>query len=203
MREAFANYRESLLPARRVLLDRFEFKDIAIKVVGVGSVGTVCAVILLMADNRDPLFLQVKEARASVLEAYAGNSAYTNHGQRVVAGHQLMQTVSDIFLGWSASKAGRHFYVRQLKDVKIKFPVEQFGSSEMLVFAHWCGQALAHSHARSGQPALISGYLGKSATFDESLAAFSFAYADQNEKDYAALKKAARAGKLKVLVERE
>ena len=203
VREAFANYRESLIPSRRTLLDRFEFKDIAIKVVGVGSVGTVCGVILLMAAEKDPLFLQVKEARASVLEAYAGKSVYPNHGERVVNGHQLMQTVSDIFLGWTAGKLGRHYYFRQLKDVKIKFAVEQFGTPEMLLFAEWCGHALAHSHARSGEPAVISGYLGKGGTFDESLAQFSVAYADQTEKDHAALKKAARTGHLKVLIERE
>jgi uncharacterized protein (DUF2252 family) len=203
VRDAFAKYRETLLPARRVLLDRYEFKDIAIKVVGVGSVGTLCAVILLMSGHNDPLFLQVKEARPSVLEAYAGKSVYPNHGQRVVNGHQLMQTASDIFLGWSKGKFGRHYYVRQLKDVKIKFAVERFGEAEMLQFAEWCGQAMAHSHARSGDSALISGYLGKSDSFDEALAAFSVAYADQTERDHAVLKKAARSGRLDVLVERE
>ena len=201
--DAFARYRASLPPARRVLLDRFHLKDIAIKVVGVGSVGTRCAVMLLMAGEKDPLFLQVKEARGSVLEAYAGRSVFANQGQRVVTGQQLMQSVSDIFLGWTATKAGNHFYVRQLKDVKIKFAVEQFGSAEMLQFADWCGNSLALSHARSGEPSVITGYLGKGDSFDQAIATFSAAYADQTERDHDALKKAARKGRLKVLIERE
>ena len=117
----------------------------AIKVVGVGSVGTVCSIALLMASEKDPLFLQVKEARPSVLEAYAGKSLYANHGQRVVVGHRLMQSASDIFLGWTQGKDGRHFYVRQLRDVKIKFAVEEFGPAKMLQFADWCG---GHAGAR-------------------------------------------------------
>jgi uncharacterized protein (DUF2252 family) len=203
MRDAFTRYRVSLPPARRVLLDRFQLKDIAIKVVGVGSVGTRCAVVLLMAGKKDPLFLQVKEARASVLEAYAGKSVFANHGQRVVTGHQLMQSVSDIFLGWTADETGKHFYVRQLRDVKIKFPVERFGSAEMLRFADWCGNSLALSHARSAEPNLITGYLGKGDRFDQAIATFSAAYADQTERDHEALKRAARKGRLKVLIERE
>lgn len=114
-----------------------------------------------------------------------------------------MQSVSDIFLGWTESKAGKHFYIRQLKDVKIKFAVEQFGSVEMQPFAEWCGNSLALSHARSGEPNLISGYLGKGDTFDEAIATFSAAYADQTERDHEALKKAARKGRLKALMERE
>ena len=124
VREGFARYRDTLADDRRVILDRFEFKDIAIKVVGVGSVGTYCAVILLMAAENDPLFLQLKEARASVLEAYAGKSAYSNHGQRVVMGHRLMQSASDIFLGWTEGREGRQFYIRQLRDAKMKPMVE-------------------------------------------------------------------------------
>ena len=128
VREGFARYRDTLADDRRTLLDRFELKDIAIKVVGVGSVGTTCAVILLMAGERDPLFLQLKEARASVLEAYAGKSAYSNHGQRVVIGHRLMQSASDIFLGWTVGRGGRQFYIRQLRDAKIKPMVETFNA---------------------------------------------------------------------------
>jgi uncharacterized protein (DUF2252 family) len=202
IREGFASYRESLSEDRRVLLDRFEFKDIAVKVVGVGSVGTTCAVMLMMAGENDPLFLQLKEARASVLEAYAGKSAYSNHGQRVVMGHRLMQSASDIFLGWTVGRGGRHFYIRQLRDAKIKPMVETFNAADMGLFAEWCGRSLARSHARSGDAAVISGYLGKSDTFDKAVADFSTAYADQTERDHAALKKAARAKKLDVIVER-
>jgi len=202
IREGFARYRDTLAEDRRVVLDRFELKDIAIKVVGVGSVGTACAVILLMAGERDPLFLQVKEARASVLEAFAGKSAYSNHGQRVVMGHRLMQSASDIFLGWSEGRGGRQFYVRQLRDAKIKPLVETFDADYMAAFAQFCGHSLARSHARSGDAAVISGYLGESDTFDKAIADFSAAYADQTERDHAALKKAARNGRLKVLIEK-
>ena len=186
-----------MTPAHRALLDRYEIKDAAIKVVGVGSVGTACFVLLLMAGGGDPLILQVKEARASVLEAYAGASVYSNHGERVVNGHRLMQPASDIFLGWTEGREGRHFYVRQLRDVKIKPAVETFGTAEMTFFAQWCGWSLALSHARSGDAAVISGYLGKSDVFDEAVAAFSVAYADQNEKDHAMLKRAIQEGKIR------
>ena len=199
--EAFDQYRETLTPAHRMLLDRYDIKDAAVKVVGVGSVGTACFVLLLMAGGGEPLILQVKEARASVLEAYAGKSVYPNHGQRVVNGHRLMQPASDIFLGWTEGRLGRHFYVRQLRDVKIKPAVETFGTAEMTLFAQFCGHSLALSHARSGDPAVISGYLGKSDVFDEAIAAFSVAYADQNEQDHAALKRAIQDGKIEAVVE--
>ena len=201
IRESFARYRETLPEYRRVVLDRYEFKDFALKVVGVGSVGTYCAVVLLMANDEDPLFLQVKEARASVLEAYAGRSLYANHGQRVVLGHLLMQSASDIFLGWTRGPAGRDFYVRQLRDAKVKVDVETLDSAEIVQFADWCGHSLARSHARSGEPAVISGYLGTSDVFDTALARFSTAYADQNERDYEAMRSAARAGRLEVAIE--
>ena len=202
VREAFSQYRESLRPTLRVLLDRFELKDIALKVVGVGSVGTFCAVLLLMADDKDPLFLQVKEARASVLEPYAGKSVFPNHGQRVVNGHWLMQAASDVFLGWGRGKFGRHFYIRQLRDIKLKPKVEVFNATDMIQYGEWCGWTLARAHARSGEPAMIAGYLGKSDSFDKAISAFSIAYADQTERDYEILKKAAQAGKLKVVIER-
>ena len=201
IRDAFARYRDTLPDERRVLLDRYEFKDTAIKVVGVGSVGTWCAVLLMMAGETDPLFLQVKEARASVLEAYAGKSVYANHGQRVVAGHRLMQSASDIFLGWTKGVAGRHFYIRQLRDAKIKAKVETFRAAEMRVFAEWCGHSLARSHARSGDAAVIAGYLGGSDRFDAALANFCAAYADQTERDHAALKKAVREKRIRAVVE--
>ncbi|HUN63911.1 MAG TPA: DUF2252 domain-containing protein [Candidatus Sulfotelmatobacter sp.] len=196
-------YRKTLAPNYRMLFDHYEVKDAAAKVVGVGSVGTLCWIILLMAYEGDPLILQVKEARASVLENYAGKSMYPNHGQRVVNGHRLMQPASDIFLGWTQSRRGHHFYVRQLRDVKMKFAVETFHKDRMIIFAECCGYSLALSHARSGPAALISGYLGKSDTFDKALAKFSIAYADQNEKDHAALKRAIRDGKVKAVIEKE
>jgi len=200
--QAFARYRETMRPSHRMLLDHYEIMDAAVKVVGVGSVGTACWMLLLMARGRDPLILQVKEARASVLEGFAGKSVYPNHGERVVNGLRLMQPSSDIFLGWTEGTRGRHFYVRQLRDVKIKPLVETFGKAEMSLFSEWCGYSLALSHARSGEPAVISGYLGKSDTFDKALAAFSVAYADQNEKDHAALKRAIRDGKVEAVIEK-
>jgi uncharacterized protein (DUF2252 family) len=203
VRYGFARYRETLTPNHRMLLDRYEIKDAAVKVVGVGSVGTRCSIVLLTAADGDPLILQVKEARASVLEDYAGKSVFPNHGQRVVNGHRLMQPASDIFLGWLEGRQGRHFYVRQLRDVKIKFAVETFGKARMIVFAEYCGYSLALSHARSGDAAMISGYLGKSDRFDKAIAAFSIAYADQNERDHAALKRAIRDGKVKAVIEKK
>ena len=197
------SYRESLPDDRRVLLDRYELKDFAIKVVGVGSVGTCCAIVLLMASEKDPLFLQVKEARPSVLEAYAGKSIYPNHGQRVVNGYRLMQSASDIFLGWAKGKLGRHLYVRQLKDMKIGAQTELFSPGLMVEYAEFCGWALARAHARSGEPAQISGYLGKSDAFDKAIAAFASAYADQSERDHAVLKKAARSGRVEVVMEED
>jgi uncharacterized protein (DUF2252 family) len=203
VQQAFARYRETLQEDRRLLLDRFKLLDIAIKVVGVGSVGTWCAVGLMMAGEDDPLFLQIKEARESVLENYAGKSVHANHGQRVVAGCRLMQSASDLFLGWTESQLGRHFYVRQLKDMKIKMLVEVYPPSVMRQYAEACAWTLARAHARSGEPAKISGYLGKSDVFDQAVADFSIAYADQSERDHETLMKAVRAGKLEVFVERE
>jgi uncharacterized protein (DUF2252 family) len=201
VKRAFARYRETLPDHRRVLLDRYKLMDFAVKVVGVGSVGTMCAIMLMMASDKDPLFLQVKEARQSVLEPYAGKSAHANHGQRIVHGCHLMQSASDLFLGWTQGDLGRHFYIRQLKDMKISAMVELFTQSIMLQYATACGWALAHGHARSGEPAKISGYLGKGDTFDEAVADFSIAYADETEKDHEVLMKAVKAGKLQVFIE--
>jgi uncharacterized protein (DUF2252 family) len=194
---AFQRYRDTLEEDRRVLLDRYQLTDIALKVVGVGSVGTWCGVGLLMAGDDDPLFLQIKEARASVLEPYAGPSIYPNRGQRVVTGQRLMQSASDLFLGWTQAGAG-HFYVRQLRDMKIKPMVEIFSPSLIAQYAELCGAALARSHARSGEAAVISGYLGGGDAFDEALASFAVAYADQNERDHEAMVKAVREGRLPV-----
>lgn len=198
--EAFDNYRDTLPPYRQGLLKRFDIKDFAFKVVGVGSVGTACFVVLLMAGMKDPLFLQVKEARASVLEPYAGASIFPHHGQRVIMGHRFMQSSSDIFLGWTSGKTGRHYYVRQLRNAKVKFEVDRFDASHMIQFAEHCGATLARAHARTGEPATISGYLGKSDIFDRSIADFSVAYADQAERDYEAFVKVIRKGRLKAFV---
>ena len=195
-RAAFAEYRESIQEDRRVLLDRFEIKDIAVKVVGVGSVGTNCFVMLLMASDEDPLFLQVKQARVSVLEPYAGKSIYANQGQRAVNGYRLMQSASDIFLCWTEGKLGRHFYLRQLRDMKLALLVELFTPAVMSEYAEVCAWALARAHARSGSPAQISGYLGKSDAFDKAIAKFSFAYADQGERDHELLRKAVASGRV-------
>jgi uncharacterized protein (DUF2252 family) len=200
-RAAFEAYKSTLQEDRRLLLDRFRIMDFAIKVVGVGSVGTVCGVILLMAGEQDPLFLQVKQARPSVLEPYAGKSRHANHGERIVHGYRMMQSASDLFLGWTEGRLGRHFYVRQLRDMKIKPLVELFTPSVMLQYAELCGWMLAHAHARSGQPAHISGYLGKSDKFDQAIADFSKAYADQCERDYEFVVQAARKGEIEVFVE--
>lgn len=202
VREAFERYRATLAEDRRVLLDRYELKDIAMKVVGVGSVGTRCAIMLLMGGVDDPLFLQAKEARASVLEPYAGQSIYPNHGQRVAMGQRLMQSATDIFLGWVEGKGGNHFYVRQMRDMKIKPLVELFGPAVMNKYAEACGWALARAHARSGDAAKIAGYLGKNADFDEALANFADAYANQNEKDHRALVRAVQQGRLEAYIER-
>jgi Uncharacterized protein conserved in bacteria (DUF2252) len=169
----------------------------------VGSVDTFCAILLLMANEDDPLFLQIKEANASVLEAYAGRSVYRNHGERVVRGSLLMQSASDLFLGWTEGKLGRQFYVRQLKDMKIKIMVELFGLTDMLQYGELCGFTLARAHARSGESALISGYLGQGDTFDKAIAQFSAAYADQSEQDHALLMKAVCSGDLQAITEPE
>jgi len=199
--KAVAWYRKSLEEDRRVLLDRYRLVDLALKVVGVGSVGTFCAIMLMMAEDTDPLFLQVKEARASVLEAYIGKSAYPNHGQRIVTGQRLMQSASDIFLGWSEGKRGRHFYVRQLRDMKMKPLVEVFNPTTLLDYAELCGWTLARAHARSGDAAMIAGYLGKKDVFDRAVARFSRSYADQSERDHEAFMNAIRKGRIEAQME--
>jgi uncharacterized protein (DUF2252 family) len=202
VQDAIAAYRATLPSAYQSLLDRYDLRDAAIKVVGVGSVGTMCWVLLFTAGDGDPLFLQVKEARASVLEPYAGKSVFPNQGQRVVDGYRRMQPASDMFLGWSRGPT-RDFFIRQLRDMKLGPMVEIFGQVEMEFYAAWCGKALALSHARSGNSAMISGYLGKSDAMDKTIAAFSIAYADQNERDHAALHKAVRKGTVQAVFEEE
>jgi uncharacterized protein (DUF2252 family) len=195
IQRVFRRYRETLTDDRKALIDHYEIKDVAAKVVGVGSVGTRCGILLMMAGEDDPLFLQVKEARASVLEPYAGKSVYANRGQRVVAGQRLMQAASDMFLGWTEDR-GRHFYVRQLRDIKIKPVVEIMEPSDLVSYAAACGWALARAHARSGDAAVLAGYMGKRIVFDEAVADFAVAYADQNERDHEALVRAVRAGRI-------
>jgi hypothetical protein len=196
VREAFALYVKTLPPGFSFLLSRYELKDAAIKVVGVGSVGTSCWVLLLMTGDGDPLFLQVKQAKPSVLEPYAGKSLFPNEGQRIVHGHRIMQPYSDPFLGWSTGKDKKQYFIRQLRDIKISLRVETFGKIKMMAYADWCGEALALSHARSGDAAMLSGYMGKSDTFDVAISKFATAYANQNEKDYTTFKKAIESGRL-------
>jgi uncharacterized protein (DUF2252 family) len=194
-----AQYRSTMPADRRALLERFELVDVAVKVVGVGSVGTRCAVVLLMAGDDDALFLQMKEARASVLEAYTRRSVYANHGERVVQGQRLMQAASDLFLGWSRDTAlGVDFYVRQLRDCKTSANVDTMNAAHLVDFANHCGAALARAHAKTGDAAAISGYIGQGVALDTAVASFAEAYADQTESDYEQLKKAVKAGRIAV-----
>ncbi|UYN93336.1 MAG: DUF2252 domain-containing protein [Enhydrobacter sp.] len=199
--DAIAAYRESLGDHVRVLFDRFHFCDLALKVVGVGSVGTMCTVALFMASDSDPIFLQVKEALPSVLEPYAGASAYSNHGQRVVAGQRLMQSASDLFLGWGRGAAGRDFYVRQLRDMKMSAIIEDFSAGDLRAYGRVCGWALARAHARSGDAAMIAGYMGSSDVTDEAVGEFAVEYADQVQRDYRGFVKAVREGRVKAILE--
>ena len=201
LKAAWALYRESLPEHVRVLFDRFHLCDMAVKVVGVGSVGTTCLIALYMAADDDPLFLQIKEAKGSVLEPYAGKSLHGNHGQRVVVGQRLMQSASDIFLGWSQGKRGRHFYVRQLRDMKLSAIIEGFDDELLRGYAEACGWALARAHARTGDAAMISGYIGSSRTFDDAICDFAVDYADQAERDHKAFVKAVREGRVEARVE--
>ena len=198
---ALADYRQSLPDDRRTLLDRYRLVDIAIKVVGIGSVSRFCSIGLFMSSSNQPLFLQFKQAVPSVLEPYAGNSAYAHAGQRVVQGQRLMQSSSDIFLGWCTGRDGRHLYVRQLRDAKIKPLVETFNGRMMELYGRACGWALARAHGRAAHPWLICGYLGSSDAFDVAMGKFAVAYADQAERDHAAMKAAVSAGKIKVHIE--
>jgi uncharacterized protein (DUF2252 family) len=203
LKQIFRAYRETLPDDRRMLYDRYKFVDLAIKVVGIGSVGRRCWIALMMSEANDPLFLQVKEAVQSVLEPYAGKNAYSHHGQRVVIGQRLMQPASDIFLGWMTSRDGRHYYVRQLRDAKIKPMIETFNAEMLDVYAMACGWVLARAHAKVSEiSSTISGYLGSSSDeFDQAIGKFALAYADQAERDHAALKAAVRKGKITVYQE--
>lgn len=196
-RSFFERYRATLPDERRMLLDHYEIVDVAQKVVGVGSVGTSCSVLLLMGDRdvEDPLLLQLKEADASALEPYLGSSPYPNHAQRVVTGQHLIQEASDVLLGWSRLRS-RDFYVRQLRDMKFSFDLSTIGPKAFAAHAGLCGMALARAHARTGDPARISGYLGDRDVFDTAVVRFAESYAAQTVRDHRALKKAIRAGRL-------
>jgi uncharacterized protein (DUF2252 family) len=200
-KDALARYRDSLSEYVRVLYDRYRFCDIALKVVGVGSVGTFCLIALFMSGENDPIFLQVKEASASVLEPYVGASMHPNHGQRVVAGQRLMQSASDLFLGWGTGNNGRHFYVRQLRDMKTSAIIEDFNVADLRAYGRVCGWALARAHARSGDPAMIAGYMGSSQVFDHAMCEFAVEYADQAQRDHRAFVKAVREGRIKAIMD--
>jgi uncharacterized protein (DUF2252 family) len=197
-----SKYRRTLETDRRFLLEQYEFADMARKVVGVGSVGTRCWIVLMLGrDDSDPLFLQVKEAEASVLSRFVGASKYANQGQRVVAGQRLMQASSDIFLGWQRTEAGldgqpRDFYVRQLRDWKFSVDIETMLPDGMRLYGALCGWTLARAHARSGDRIAIAAYLGGSDEFDRAITQFAAAYADQNERDHQSLVDAVASGRL-------
>ena len=197
------DYRLSLSDERRVLFDRYRLEDVAIKVVGIGSVGTRCFVGLLFSSENHALLLQFKEACTSVLAPYAGASVYQNQGQRIVVGQRLMQSSSDIFLGWTAGPRGLHFFGRQLRDMKMSFVVEGATPKLLKRYAEFCGWTLARAHAKSGDAATISGYLGKTDAFDQAVGKFALAYADQTERDHAALKAAVKSGRIKALIEED
>ncbi len=201
MLSVFHKYRQTLRDDARLLLDRYHVVDVAMKVVGVGSVGTRCGVALLVAGDDDVLFLQIKEARASVLEPYVGKSGYENHAQRIVAGQHLMQASTDIFLGWAKGDLGHDYYLRQLRDMKTSVEIEGMSETDLRGYAHLCGWALARSHARSGDRFQIAGYLGQNDTFDRAIANFAVAYADQNDRDYQQLVDAVASGQIKAIQE--
>ena len=202
--QIFRSYRRTLAVDCRELLDRYRYADAARKVVGVGSVGLQAWIILLLGrDDDDPLFLQLKEAQASVLESFLAKSQFANHGRRVVEGQRLTQSARDELLGWTKDKAvdgqtPRDYYVRQLWDGKAQANLDALDADTLAVYAEVCGWTLAHAHARSGDPAELAGYLGRGDDFDHALASFAESYADQNEDDYAALEAAARDGRINV-----
>jgi uncharacterized protein (DUF2252 family) len=200
-RTALERYPQSLSDDRRFLLSRYRLDDLAFKVVGVGSVGTRCAVALYVAEGGQRLVLQVKEACPSVLEPHIGKCPFAHQGQRVVVGQRLMQCASDIFLGWASDDAGRHYYVRQLRDMKTNLSLEELQGPVLFNFADMCGWALARAHAKSGDAVRLSGYVGNSDRLDEAVADFAAAYADQCEKDYELFRKAINDGKIPVEIE--
>ena len=189
-------YKTTLQEDRRQLYDRYRLEDVALKVVGIGSVGTRCFVSLQLADDDDPLFLQIKEARRSVLEPPRGKSRFAHQGKRVVGGQRLMQAASDIFLGWSRVPNGHDYYLRQLRDMKVSAELDKFSPKTLTAYAKMCGWALARAHAKAGDTPMISGYLGSTDSFENAITKYAEEYADQVEHDYAAFKKAIRSGRL-------
>ena len=194
---SLAAYRDSLGEDRRVLLDRYTFVDAAMKVVGVGSVGLgAIAALLLGGSDDDPLFLQVKQAEASVLERFLGPSHQPSHGARIVSGQHRLQAVSDVLLGWFVGPNGRHWYVRQLQDQKGGAVIDAMTVDDIAAWGDLCGWALARGHARSGEPAEIAGYIGDDEAFDDAIGRFAETYADQTERDHAAFVAAIAAGRI-------
>jgi len=190
-------YRDTLQEDLRVLLDRYRLVDFALKVVGVGSVGLAAYVgLLLGGSDDDPLFLQAKQAEASVYERYLGPSGYASHGERVVTGQRRLQASSDILLGWAVGERGQHAYIRQLQDQKGTAVIGAMTAEDLATWGELCGWALARGHARSGDPAVIAGYLGADDAFDHAMTTFAEAYADQNERDHAALLTAIKSGRI-------
>jgi uncharacterized protein (DUF2252 family) len=198
IQEMMLQYRQTLSEDRRFLLDRYRLVDVAYKVVGVGSVGLRCGIILMLGPDDCPLVLQIKEARASVLEPIVGRSERSHHGHRIVHGQRVMQAASDIFLGWATSTEGRSYYFRQLRDMKMSVAVDIMSLSEFEEYVRLCGWALARAHAKAGDAAVITGYLGPSDQFDEALGEFGIAYADQVEQDFESLQNAAKSGRILV-----
>ncbi len=201
LKDLVAKYRRTLQADRRVLLEQYEFADMARKVVGVGSVGTRCWIVLMLGrDENDPLFLQVKEAEESVLARFAGSSRYDNQGERVVNGQRLMQAASDIFLGWQRATGldgqGRDFYIRQLRDWKFSVDIAAMVPRGLRLYGELCGLTLARAHARSGDEIAIAAYMGGSGAFDNAIGDFAAAYADQNERDFEAFTAAIASGRL-------
>jgi len=195
-------YMKSLSHEKQILLSRYSLHDIAIKVVGVGSVGTLCGISLLMSATGEPIFLQFKEARQSVLEPHAKTkSRYSHQGERIVMGQKLMQSASDMFLGWTNDDKDRFFYIRQLRDAKVKPVLEIMKEENMTDYAKACGWALARAHARSGDPSMLSGYMGNSDEFAHAVSKFSMSYADQNEADYNKMIEAVKEGRLPIAAE--
>ena len=195
-RDAFvARYEKTLSTDHRFLYQKYRYRDVVVKVVGVGSVGTRCYMSLLLFDNEDPLFLQCKEARRSVLEPPRGKRRYEHQGRRVVEGQRLMQAASDIFLGWSNTK-NHDYYVRQYRDMKVSAEIDTFKASTLVGYATMCGWTLARAHAKTGDATRIAGYLGSTEQFDDALAQYSKAYADQAERDFKTFKAAIRSGRL-------
>lgn len=197
VQEFSAGYYDSLSKDRRVHLDRYRLADVAMKVVGIGSVGTYCAVALFLDENEDPLFLQFKEARPSVLETYGNATKYEgNQGERVVTGQRIMQAASDIFLGWSSLRGKGDFYFRQLRDMKISVDPSYLSDEQYINYLGYCGQVLARAHARSGQSAMIAGYMGKSDQFEKSITKFGLNYENQVRKDFGAFIHAISRGQI-------